>query len=72
MNVRRAKVSDNTMAMSENGIAFFLSSLSRIGKDWISLTHTHVGVVVVFFFFFFFFFYRGCGGFFSLSFSFSF
>lgn len=41
MNVRRAKVSDNTMAMSENGIAFFLSSLSRIGKDWISLTHTH-------------------------------
>lgn len=41
MNVRRAKVFDNTMAMSENGIAFFLSSLSRIGKDWISLTHTH-------------------------------
>jgi hypothetical protein len=45
------------MAMSENGIAFFLFSPTSYAR-----TRTHVGVVVVFFFFFFFFFYKGVWG----------
>ena len=45
MNVRRAKVSDNTQGQCLKTAFFFFSAF----------THTHVGVVVVVFFFFFFF-----------------
>lgn len=55
MNVRRAKVSDNTQGQCLKTALPFSFQPSR--------THTHVGVVVVvFFFFFFFFFYKGVWG----------
>lgn len=78
MNVRRAKVSDNTQGQClKTALPFFFPvfrELERIGFLSRTRTHTHVGVVVVFFFFFFFFFffYRGCGGFFLFLFRFLF
>jgi hypothetical protein len=55
------------MAMSENGIAFFLFSPTSYAR-----TRTHVGVVVVFFFSFSFSFIGGVGDFFLFLFRFLF